>query len=176
MSLPIYPNFPKKGVNFVDIFPLFNNGEALKNVFERLQILCGVNIAAIEARGFLFVAPLLMYGRKFIPVRKGGKLPFVIDDIVSVKIKKEYGEDVLEFRYSDIDECNKQNNIIPITILDDVLATGGTAYELARALEKVKVNGCKVKVDRFVFPVEIQSLGGRKLLERIANVHSFLKY
>jgi len=174
-----YPDFPKKGISFVDVLPLLQNKEAFSNVIGEIDKLCTApNVTAIEARGFIFSAPLLTTSEKIkalLPIRKKGKTPHTAGDLRKVDIMKEYGSDELFYRHSDIAALTKTGDTIDITIFDDLLATGGTAYELARALEKEMVEGCRVKIKEFVFLVELQYLGGAKLLNEIAPVHSLMK-
>ena len=112
-------------------------------------------------------------------MRKSGKLPFAEGDLKEVLIEKEYGFDKLYYRLSDIAAGKAEGDTIYLTILDDVLATGGTAEGLARSLENesIAVDGkeYKVKVKEFVFIVEIEELGGAKRLESIAPVRSITK-
>ena len=111
-----------------------------------------------------------------IPVRKSGKLPFAEGDLQEVLIEKEYGFDKLYYRISDIAAGKAVGDIFEVTILDDVLATGGTAEGLAKSLEaqRVVVDGKEygVKVKEFVFIVEIADLKGKERLEKIAPVRS----
>ena len=111
-----------------------------------------------------------------MPVRKSGKLPFAEGDLHEVLIQKEYGFDKLYYRISDIVAGKAVGDKFEVTILDDVLATGGTAEGLAQSLESLEIEheGKKygVKVKEFVFIVEIAELGGRARLEKIAPVRS----
>ena len=179
--LKFYPNFPKKGVNFVDIIPLIQDKELFHQVVEDLIGLCDTpNIAAPEARGFLFATPML-YAQKVenvITLRKKGKLPFSPGDLMQVEIMKEYGPDHIYFRLSDIAASKPNGDTIEITFFDDILATGGTSYGVVSALNSlvVPIDGkeYKVKVKDFVFLVEIDDLPGRARLETIAPVKSLI--
>ena len=95
--LNFYPDFPIKGVNFVDIIPFLQNREIFRSLVEDIGAACASpNIVAPEARGFLFTAPLLALEGKtenVVPIRKKGKLPFSEGDLVTVDIVKEYGTD-----------------------------------------------------------------------------------
>ena len=140
------------------------------------------NIIAPEARGFLFAAPLLTEAdhiENIVPVRKSGKLPFAEGDLHEVLIEKEYGFDKLYYRNSDIAAGKPVGDKFEVTILDDVLATGGTAEGLAQSLENqtIEVEGKSygIKVKEFVFIVEIEELGGAARLEKIAPVKSITK-
>ena len=105
-ALKFYPNFPIEGVNFVDIIPLMQDKHLFKSLISDLGALCSsCNIAAPEARGFLFAAPMLTCCdniHNVIPMRKKGKLPHAEGDLVGVDIVKEYGKDQIYFRLSDV--------------------------------------------------------------------------
>lgn len=181
--LKYYRDFPKEGIVFVDIIPFMQNKAVFKELMERVGEACTTpNIIAPEARGFLFAAPLLTECDRvenIVPVRKSGKLPFAEGDLHEVLIEKEYGCDKLYYRLSDIAAGKPNGDEFEVTILDDVLATGGTAEGLAQSLESthVVVDGKEygIKVREFVFIVEIEELGGAQRLERIAPVRSITK-
>jgi len=180
--IKFYPDFPIKGVNFVDIIPFIQDKALLRNLTRDLSAMCEApNIAAPEARGFLFATPMLYADtpiENVIPLRKKGKLPFSEGDLVQVEIMKEYGPDHVYFRRSDLAASKLSGDTIEITFFDDILATGGTARGLAQGLnaQTVTVNGkpCKVKVKDFVFLVEIDDLPRRARLEDIAPVKSLI--
>ena len=180
--IKFYPDFPIKGVNFVDIIPFIQDKELFRSLCDDLTAMClAPNIAAPEARGFLFGAGML-YGenpiQNLIPLRKKGKLPFAEGDLVQVEIMKEYGPDHVYFRRSDLAASKPDGDTIEITFFDDILATGGTARGLALGLnaQKVVIDGkeYQVKVKDFVFLVEIDDLPGRSRLEDIAPVKSVI--
>jgi adenine phosphoribosyltransferase len=180
--IKFYPDFPIKGVNFVDIIPFIQDKELFRSLCDDLTAMClAPNIAAPEARGFLFGAGML-YGpnpiQNLIPLRKKGKLPFAEGDLVQVEIMKEYGPDHVYFRRSDLAASKPNGDTIEITFFDDILATGGTARGLALGLnaQKVVIDGkeYQVKVKDFVFLVEIDDLPGRSRLEDIAPVKSVI--
>jgi adenine phosphoribosyltransferase len=180
--LNFYPNFPIKGVNFVDIIPLIQDKALFRHLTEDLAALCTTpNIAAPEAHGFLFATPML-YGpmdvENIIPLRKKGKLPFSEGDLVQVEILKEYGPDHVYFRRSDIAASKPSGDTIEITFFDDILATGGTSRGLAEGLnaQKIEKDGktYNVKVKEFVFLVEIDDLPGRERLKDLAPVKSLI--
>lgn len=181
--LKYYKDFPKEGIIFVDIIPYLQHKEVFNKLVEEIgKAATAPNIIAPEARGFLFAAPLLStaeHVENIIPVRKSGKLPFAEGDLKEVLIEKEYGFDKLYYRLSDIAAGKAEGDTIYLTILDDVLATGGTAEGLARSLESetivVEGKAHKVKIKEFVFIVEIEELGGAKRLETIAPVRSITK-
>ncbi len=181
--LNFYPDFPIKGVNFVDIIPFLQDKQLFRQLTLDLAALCDApNIAAPEARGFLFATPML-YAREtavnnFIPLRKKGKLPFGEGDLIQVEIMKEYGPDHVYFRKSDIAASQPNGDTVELTFFDDILATGGTARGLALGLNRqtVTIDGktYKVKVKDFVFLVEIDDLPGRERLKDIAPVKSLI--
>ena len=180
--LKFYPDFPEKGVNFVDIFPLIQDKETFRRLTEDLGGLCNSpTIAAPEARGFLFGTPMLIacpHIRSFIPLRKKGKLPFSEGDLVTVDIIKEYGKDQVFYRLSDIAAGTPDGDSLPVTLFDDVLATGGTAKGIAESMNRqtVTIDGkaYNVRITDFVFLIEIDGLGGRDLLDGIAPVKSLI--
>ena len=104
--LKFYPGFPIEGVNFVDILPLLQDKEMFRQLIPDLgRLVESPNIAAPEARGFLFAAPMLLaceHVKNVIPFRKKGKLPFTEGDLVCIDITKEYGKDQIYFRLSDV--------------------------------------------------------------------------
>jgi adenine phosphoribosyltransferase len=182
--IKFYPDWPKEGVNFVDLLPLLSDAETFGVIIEELgNHLSTPNVAAPEARGFLFAAPLLVTGSKahsLITFRKNGKLPANEGDLQKVSIVKEYGEDSLFFRKSDLQNAKVTNGVVEISILDDILATGGTAVEMAKHLEALTVekDGVEypVKVREFIFLADLSFLHGKELLEKIAPVYSLISF
>jgi adenine phosphoribosyltransferase len=178
--LKFYRDFPIPGINFVDIVPLMQDREVFgKLVSEIGKLVTAPSVAAPEARAFFFSAPLLISETgvtNIVPFRKKGKLPHAGDDLQDIEIMKEYGADHLYFRKSDIAAGKVEDGVIRITILDDILATGGTSEGIAKALEatKVIVDGkeCSVKVAEYIFVVELNGLNGRERLDKIAPVYS----
>jgi adenine phosphoribosyltransferase len=149
------PDFPKPGILFRDITPLLGNPQALRAAIGRMaEHYRGAKVdvvAAAEARGFIFAAPLaLELNVGFVPVRKPGKLPF---DTHAFHYELEYGTDTLEMHRDGI--APGQN----VLLVDDLLATGGTVEACCRLVEKsgAKVVGC-------VFLIELAGLGGAKRL------------
>ncbi len=160
------PDFPKPGILFRDITPLLADPAALGEAIDRLiEPWRGERIdaiAAIEARGLLFAAPAaLALGVGVIPVRKPGKLPAAT---IAHEYDLEYGRDRLEMHSGVLAEKAR------VLVIDDVLATGGTA---AACMRLVEVAGGEVVGAAFL--VEIEPLGGR---ERLAphRVESVLTY
>ena len=160
------PDFPKPGILFYDITTLLKNGLGFRQVIDALkEHYRGTEVdtvIGIEARGFIF-APALAYalGAGFVPVRKPKKLP---SDRVSVSYQLEYGTDSLEIHKDAIADGHS------VLIVDDLLATGGTAAAVTKLVEKV---GGKVAGAGFV--IELSFLNGRQKLNGY-DVFSLLKY
>ncbi len=178
--LKFYRDFPIPGINFVDIVPLMQDRKVFGSLISEIgKLVTAPSVAAPEARAFFFSAPLLISETgvsNIVPFRKKGKLPHAGDDLQDIEIMKEYGADHLYFRKSDLAAGKVEDGVIRITILDDILATGGTSEGIAKALEatKVMVDGkeCSVEVAEYIFVVELNGLNGRERLEKIAPVHS----
>lgn len=149
------PDFPKPGILFKDITPLLSHAPAFQAVIDRLAAAFAGRpidvIAAAEARGFIFGAPLaLALGVGFVPIRKPGKLPY---QTVSLEYALEYGTDRLEMHSDAIAPGTR------VLLLDDVLATGGTMRACA---EMVRRAGAEIVACAFV--VELAFLEGRAKL------------
>ena len=149
------PDFPKPGILFYDITTLLKDADGLRALIDELgasYVGKGIDkVVGIEARGFIF-APAVAYALKagFIPVRKPKKLPAPVE---RVEYQLEYGTDVLEIHR---DAITPGENVL---IVDDVLATGGTASAVAKLVEKL---GGKVAGLGFV--IELDFLKGRDKL------------
>ena len=160
------PDFPKPGINFYDITTLLKDPAGWKGVIDALKEHYKDTkvdvVVGIEARGFFF-APAIAYalGAGFVPVRKPGKLPAQTE---SVEYALEYGTDKLEVHKDAIQPGQK------VLILDDVLATGGTASGVARLVEKL---GGTVAGMGFV--IELDFLNGRSKLNG-REIFSLLHY
>ena len=160
------PDFPKPGILFYDITTLLKDGAGFRAVIDALkEHYRGTEVdtvIGIEARGFIF-APALAYalGAGFVPVRKPKKLP---SDRVSVSYQLEYGTDSLEIHKDAIANGHS------VLIVDDLLATGGTAAAVTKLVEKV---GGRVAGAGFV--IELSFLNGRQKLNGY-DVFSLLKY
>ena len=160
------PDFPKPGIMFRDITPALKNPEALSHIISLLTKDLGKRridaIAAVESRGFIFGSPLALALKiPFIPLRKPGKLPA---ETISVAYALEYGECLLEVHVDAIEKGQR------VCIIDDLLATGGTAKASATLIEKL--GGV---VDSLNFIIELSALGGRDVLRNF-EVQSILKY
>lgn len=181
-TLKFYKDFPKEGIMFVDIIPFLQDKKVFAQLTDELgKLVTAPNIAAPEARGFLFTAPLLISKpevENIIPIRKSGKLPFAEGDLQEISIMKEYGADHLYYRLSDIVAGKAEDGKIYISIIDDVLATGGTAEGIAQSLQgrKVTKDGIEyeVVISEFIFLVELDFLNGAERLEKIAPVKSLI--
>ena len=151
------PDYPKKGILFRDVTTLIKDENAFKSCIDQiLEISKKINfdkIAAIEARGFLFASPLsYIVNKPLIMLRKENKLPA---DKYSVNFKLEYGTATLEMHK---DSINKNEKIL---IIDDLIASGGTAKAAAQLIEMP--GGI---VSGFIFVINLFDLGGKKLLEK----------
>ena len=149
------PDFPSNGITFYDITTLVKNGEAFrKSVDMMAEILAGKEITcfvAPESRGFIFASALsYKLGKDLVLVRKPGKLP---GDTASVSYDLEYGKDVLEIHRDAINGNSKA------VIVDDLLATGGTARSAARLVEKLGGS-----VEGYLFLIELMGLKGAEAL------------
>ena len=181
-ALKFYKDFPKEGIVFVDIIPLLQDKKIFAQLIEEISNrLTAPNIAAPEARGLLFSAPLMLAKEEvesIIPIRKSGKLPYNEGDLCDVEIEKEYGSDHLFYRLSDIAAAKADGDEIHISIIDDLLATGGTAEGIAQSMMEQKIikdgKEYKVVIDEFIFLVELDFLKGAERLEKIAPVKSII--
>ncbi len=173
-----YHNFPKEGIDFIDVLPFLGDKRVFTDAIRQIDTMCTApTVATVEARGFIFGSPLLTISDhvdKVVPIRKKGKLPYAEGDLVKVEIMKEYGSDQLFYRLSDFASAKVENGYINISIMDDLLATGGTALGIAESLNSQTVNGYPIRVKEFVFLVELPELNGREILEKIAPVRSLM--
>jgi adenine phosphoribosyltransferase len=149
------PDFPKPGIIFKDITPILGDPGAMARItgaFEKeFEALNPTRIVGIESRGFIFGALLARsMNLPFTPVRKPGKLPY---DKVSVSYTLEYGEGTLEMHTDGVTHSDR------VIVMDDLLATGGTAAASCEVSEKV---GAKVAGIGFV--IELSVLEGRSKL------------
>ena len=178
-----YPDFPKPGIDFIDIIPFLSNKEAFNQLIADIDAHTHCpNVVTVEARGFFFAAPLLTQSKlvqNVVPIRKKGKLPFSEGDLHDVSIVKEYGTDHVFYRLSDLAAGKPEGDTFYLTFFDDILATGGTACGIAEALnkERLLIDGkeYKVKVKEFIFLVEFPDLYDHQRINAIAPVHSFIK-
>ena len=160
------PDFPKKGILFRDITPLLKDAKSLREIIARLaRSLKGKKVGVvvgIESRGFIFGTALATkLGVGFVPIRKKGKLPWKTKRIACTL---EYGEEILEIHQDAVRRGEK------VVIVDDLLATGGTAEAAAKLVESI--GG---KVAKIAFVIELGFLKGRKKLKGY-DVFSLIKY
>jgi adenine phosphoribosyltransferase len=160
------PDFPTEGIMFKDITPVLQDGELFSEVTEYFAERCrdrGINkVVGIESRGFIFGAALaheLSVGLTL--VRKPGKLPY---DLVGVDYELEYGTDRVEMHVDGIDPNDR------VVLIDDLLATGGTAAAAAKLVDRV--GG---EIVEAVFLIELGFLNGREKLGDM-ELHSLVKY
>ena len=160
------PDFPRPGIVFKDITPLFLDAAALREAVDALAGYARERsvdyVVSAEARGFVLGAAVAVeVGAGFILARKPGKLP---REVASVEYALEYGVDALEVHADAIRDGSR------VLVLDDLLATGGTASALCGLVERAggTVAGC-------AFVIELAFLGGREQLEDY-DVHSLISY
>lgn len=160
------PDFPKPGIVFKDITPVLADASLRQGVTDALYDSCCSSditaVAGMESRGFLFGVPLAdALGVPFIPVRKPGKLP---RDVYRQTYELEYGTDELQVHRDALDVRDR------VVIVDDLLATGGTAEAAAKLVQK---SGAEVV--RLLFVIELTALGGHDRLQGY-DVRSIVSY
>ena len=160
------PDFPKPGILFYDITTLLKDREGLRSIMDILTEEYKEKridrVVGIESRGFIF-APALAYNLNagFVLVRKKGKLPA---ESISASYDLEYGQDVLEMHKDSIEPGQR------VLIVDDLIATGGTAAATAQMVRQLKG-----EVVGLAFIVELELLKGREKLDG-SEIFSILKY
>jgi len=170
-SIRTVPNFPKPGILFKDITTLLNNKEAFKTLInhleERYRDYNLDYIAGIDARGFIFgsiLADRLNLG--FVPIRKKGKLPYTT---ISEKYSLEYGFDEVEVHIDAFGDRESYSKEKPrVLLIDDLLATGGTALAGANLIKKAGANCVEC-----CFIIELSSLEGAKKID--TPIYSVIK-
>lgn len=160
------PDFPKPGILFRDITTPLNNPDGLRVTIDRLADCCAdldvQYIAGMESRGFIFGTTLAYrLGVGFIPVRKPGKLPA---PTFSGEYQLEYGSDRLEMHQDAVSPGGR------VLIVDDLIATGGTAAATAKLIEQAEA-----ELVGFAFVIELTFLQGRKQLPDVP-IHSLVQY
>jgi len=160
------PDFPKPGILFYDITPLLNNPDCFRAIIDdctqKYQDARITKIIGIESRGFILGSPLAYHlNAGFVPVRKPGKLPA---DVFEVKYNLEYGSNSLAIHRDAIREGER------VLIVDDLLATGGTAGATVHLIRQLGGHIAGV-----VFLVELLGLEGRKKLDG-CEIHSLITY
>lgn len=165
-KIRVVEDFPKAGISFKDITTLLQDGKAYKEAVMRCVELLGDKeydlIVGPEARGFLLGAPMSVLTEKgFVPVRKPGKLPY---ETVCHEYELEYGVDKLEVHKDAITPGSR------VLIVDDLLATGGTAKAVCDLVEHL--GG---EVVGLAFLIELEFLGGREVLSAY-DVYSVIPF
>lgn len=160
------PDFPKPGILFKDITPVLGDPDLFKASLELLAETAGGEkidkVVGIDARGFIFAAGVAqILGAGFVPVRKKGKLPWTTHQMA---YSLEYGEDIIEIHSDAVKPGEK------ILLVDDLLATGGTAAAAIKLLKALDSNIIGVS-----FLIELVALNGREALGH-PSVHSLLSY
>ena len=162
------PDYPKKGILFRDITTLIKNEKAFKEcidqIVERSKKFKFDKIAAVESRGFVFASAIsYILDKPFIMLRKKNKLPA---EVHSVDFQLEYGKATIEVHK---DSFGKNDNVL---IIDDLIATGGTAEAGAKLVEM-----SKAKVAGFIFIINLFDLGGNdKLLKKSYFTKSLIDF
>ena len=158
-GLKQYPDFPQPGILFEDIFPLFADVNLHRNLIQAFLLTIeeklGANkpdiIVGLDARGFLIGPQLaIALNAGFVPVRKPGKLPGVLE---TVEYQKEYGTDTFAIQRDSVKPGSK------VLVVDDLIATGGSA-----AAAETLIKNCGGELLGFVFLIELTKLNGRSKL------------
>ena len=165
-KIRVIPDFPKKGILFQDITSITDNKKLFKEVVLEISKYIKRNkftkIAAVEARGFIFGSAVSFKTEvPFVPIRKKGKLP---GKVLKQKYQLEYGSDEIQIHKNSINERDR------VLIIDDLIATGGTAFASAKLIEK-----CRVKSIEFYFIIDLKNIGGSQKLEKKYKVSSILE-
>ena len=160
-------NFPKEGIVFKDINPIYKDPKKWNELMLPLQKLVSTTkpdyIAGIESRGFIAASALAFKNSiGFITIRKPNKLP---GKLIGTNYKLEYGEDRLEIQENIFEKDSR------IILIDDLLATGGTASAAGKLIRKAKG-----RLVGYGFLVELTYLSGRKNLEKKVIIESTIKY
>ncbi|XP_058806593.1 adenine phosphoribosyltransferase [Phymastichus coffea] len=165
-AVKTYPDFPKPGILFRDIFGIFKSVAATRAmrdlIISHIAFMNFDFVVGLDSRGFL-LGPLLSFelAKPFVPIRKKGKLP---GKVYQQNYTLEYGEDIFEMQ---ADAVHRNNN--KAIIVDDLLATGGSMS----AAEKL-LKSAGVKIVECLVIIELKSLKGRSKIE--APIHSLLQY
>lgn len=163
--IPVYPDFPKKGVVFYDIHPVMQNDAAREFLVDRLAARYEGKVdivVGLESRGYYF-GILLAQRLKiaFVPCRKAGKLP---GSTIKLSYGKEYGTDIIEVQKDNIPEGSR------VVIVDDLLATGGTASAAISLIQN-----CGATIIEFHVQIELLDLKGRDKLPQNVSLFSFFQ-
>tara|TARA_B100000579_G_scaffold425981_1_gene432522 strand:- start:693 stop:1217 length:525 start_codon:yes stop_codon:yes gene_type:complete len=161
------PDYPKKGILFRDITTLIKDekafAETINQIVEKSKSFNFDKIAAIESRGFVFASAVSYILKKpFIMLRKKNKLPA---DVHSIDFELEYGTATIEIHKDSINANEK------VLIIDDLIATGGTATAAAKLVEM-----SKGIVSGFIFVINLFDLGGNDELQKKYKIHSLISF
>ena len=161
------PDYPKKGILFRDITTLIKDKEAfascIDQIVEKSKFFDFDKIAAIESRGFVFASAVSYILKKpFIMLRKKNKLPA---EVHSIDFELEYGTATIEVHKDSIGQNEK------VLIIDDLIATGGTAEAAAKLVQMSKAH-----VAGFIFVINLFDLGGQDLLIKNYKVESLISF
>lgn len=167
-SIRVVPDFPKKGIVFRDITTLLNNKEALNFLLEHLKKRYeNYNldfIVGTESRGFIFASMICAkLNLPFVPIRKPGKLPF---ETFSCEYNLEYGSDKVEIHK----DAFKNIQNARVLLVDDLIATGGTAVASYELIQKVGANCVEA-----CFLMDLKDLNGANKLKKLTSVYSVLE-
>lgn len=161
------PDFPKPGILFKDITPVLKDPVLLNQVidyfYRQLKDKKVQYVVGIESRGFILGSALAYkLGAGFVPVRKQGKLPGLVE---RHEYDLEYGTDIIEI-HADALEAGSR-----VVVIDDLLATGGTCAASLKLLEKLQAD-----VVAIMFMIELAFLKGRERLPQTSNVHAMIQF
>lgn len=164
------PDFPKPGIQFKDISHILSDPTLLRHSINELTATSGGmqidKVVGVDARGFIFAAPVaLNLDAGFVPVRKKGKLPWETHEMA---YSLEYGENVVEIHKDAISPGES------VLLIDDLLATGGTAAAAIKLINQLEANLVAVS-----FLIELEDLNGRDLLTPVLGdvpINAILKY
>ena len=161
------PDYPKKGILFRDITTLIKNekafAETINQIVKKSKSFDFDKVAAIESRGFVFASAVsYVLNKPFIMLRKKNKLPA---DVHSIDFELEYGKATIEVHKDSINEKEK------VLIIDDLIATGGTANAAAKLVEM-----SKGIVSGFIFVINLFDLGGCNKLEKKYKVERLISF
>tara|TARA_B100000886_G_scaffold94065_1_gene62216 strand:+ start:1036 stop:1575 length:540 start_codon:yes stop_codon:yes gene_type:complete len=165
-NIRVIPDFPKKGILFQDITSITDNKKLFTEVVNEISTYARkkkfTKIAGVEARGFIFGAAVAFkLGLPFVPIRKKGKLP---GKVLKQKYSLEYGNDEIQIHSNAITSRDR------VLIIDDLIATGGTAVASAKLISK-----CKVKNIEFYFIIDLKNVGGSQKLAKKFKLSSILE-
>ena len=161
------PDFPKPGIEFRDVTGILDSADGLRmaidQLADRLEGVAFDAVVSMESRGFIFGMPLAYkLNKSFVPVRKPGKLP---RETVSASYELEYGTDALEMHKDALRPGAR------VVVVDDLLATGGTAEACARLVDAVGA-----KVVKMLFVMELEGFAARSSKLAGHDVHALVRY